>query len=92
MLEKLLSSYSKNPEKIKTKMMEEQTNSVIELANRPEGVPDENTFRFRDTPMPDSRARRGITEEPICICRSGIRGFMDDTDSYLSSFWGWRVL
>jgi len=53
----LLRRYNKNPEELKAKMMEEQANSVIELAKRPEGIPDENTFRFRDIAISEIRER-----------------------------------
>ena len=72
----MLRSYNKNPGELKAKMMEEQASSVIELAKRPEGIPDENTFRFRDIAISEIGERGALLKSLYVSVDPGMRGFM----------------
>src|SRR5699024_12766087 len=55
-------------------MMEEQASSVIELAKRPEGVPDESTFRFGVIAI--SEIGEALLKSLYVSVDPGMRGFM----------------
>ena len=67
-------------------MSDQQTNSVIELAERPSGVPDEQCFRFRNIDIPDPPEGNLLLRTLYVSVDPYMRGRMRDVESYVEPF------
>lgn len=67
-------------------MSDQQTNSVIELAERPSGVPDKNTFRFKDIEIPEVQEGEVLLKTLYVSVDPYMRGRMRDVESYIEAF------
>lgn len=67
-------------------MSDQQTNSVIELAQRPSGVPDNDTFRFKDIAMPQVADGQVLLKSLYISVDPYMRGRMRDVESYVEPF------
>jgi NADPH-dependent curcumin reductase CurA len=67
-------------------MSDEQTNRVIELAERPQGVPTKNTFRFNDIAVPEPKEKEVLLKSIYVSVDPYMRGRMRDVKSYVEPF------
>ena len=67
-------------------MSDQQINSVIELAERPSGVPDEATFRFREIKIPEPQKGEVLLKALYISVDPYMRGRMRDVESYVEPF------
>jgi len=67
-------------------MTDQQTNSVIELAERPSGKPDKSTFRFREIEIPKLQNGDVLLKSLYISVDPYMRGRMRDVESYVEPF------
>jgi NADPH-dependent curcumin reductase CurA len=78
--------FEKNTLNMPDPQINKQENSVIELAKRPSGIPDESTFRFRKIDIPVAKSGQVLLKSLYVSVDPYMRGRMRDAESYAEPF------
>ena len=59
------------------------TNKQIIFKNRPQGIPDKNTWQFEENPIEELQVGEILIQQHYISLDPAMRGWMNDTKSYI---------